>query len=884
MKKIGRAIASFPALLLLMALWGCAGSGLTTAEWLTHAQLSTVGITKGDVWVTEGIRKKDYGDYEGALEKWAQAVSFFREAGRAQGQADALCLIGSAHLELNRYEEALRSFGEASDLADRSRLGDSFARTLIGLSSTYAALGDSERAMANLEKALLVAEQASDGKSQMRVLNGMAALLLRESKFGEALSRVRQALAIASASRDEAGMRSSRYGIGTALGKMGRYAEALEQLRPALVSARKDNDLPAVVDALNAIGFCRLSLGDGAGALSVFEEGLSLAAAFDLNFPEKRVQALYGAGRVYEKRGDSAAAAVRYRDAIEELETLRGSIGGAEYRVGFFEDKIAIFESLVDLLAAGDTDPRSEKILRDLAVYGRSLPEAAFFFAESTRARSFLESLASAKQASFRAGLPKEIVDRERNISSRLLSLQAGGSGRAPDERGGAFSRRRELAAVRAEMKAFVERLRSEHPEYAAIRYPAPVAAGEVPLRAGEILLAYKVHDHRSYLWILRRDAPLSLLSIHAGRAELSEKIAAFREGLLRPGSTGNPWREKGLGLYNLLLAPALGGTSPGDRILIVPDGPLHLLPFEALTAGTSSPAAGAAFAGDRNEFAYYPSASILRLARSVRTERPAPPLPLFALGDPVYDRRDPRFAQRVALRPDMRAAADRTAPDAGAARYRDIIVKSGFLLPRLPETGEEVVSIARLFGYGEDSPHIRIGLDATKDALGKTDLGGYRYLHFATHGILSGEIPYLREPAIVLTQVGEGGGDGLLRASDVLGMNLRADLVALSACKTALGREVAGEGVVGLGRAFMLAGARAAVVSLWSVESESTTRLMISFYRHLTEGKRAGEALRAAKREIREGAEGMAAGRVAASPLPAPFFWAPFILVGEAE
>ena len=860
------AISRLLPVLLLAALWGCAGSGLTTAEWLTHAQLSTTGITKGDIRVTEGTKKKEYGDYEGALEKWAQAEAFFREGGRTENLADTLCLIGSIQRELNRYEEALRSFVEARDLAERSRLAETRVRSLAGLSSVREALGDVEEAMANLEKALAVAENASDGKSQVRVLNAVGTLLLRQARFDEALSRLRRAFTVASDGKDEAGMRNSRYGIGMVLRKQGRYAEALEPLRQALVSARRDNDLPAVVDALNAVGFCLLSLGDGVSALAAFEEGLSLSVASDLNFPEKKVQALYGAGRVFEKTGSPAEAAIRYRDAVAELETLRGSIGEAEYRIGFFEDKIAVFESFIDLLAAGYAPSVNEEIFRNLSAYGRSLAEIAFFFAESTRARSFLESLASSGQSSLHAGLPKDIAEREKILASRLLLLQSGRDGRTPEERGGSFSRRRELEKTRGEMKNFIETLRIQYPEYAAIRYPAPVLAEQIPLRDGESLFAYKVQAQRSYLWVLRRGAAARLISIPVGREALAEKIVSFRESLTRHSRSGAFNPEVGRELYGLLLAKAFEGAPPNERILIVPDGPLHLLPFEVLTV--------CADGGKevRNEFAYYPSASILRISRSVRAGRRIPPTPLFAVGDPVYDEKDPRFVQQVALRLGIQAVIDRTAPEAGVARYRDIIVKSGFLLPRLPETGDEVLAIARLFGYREDSPHVRIGLNATKEALGKTELSGYRFLHFATHGILSGEIPYLREPAIVLTQVGTGSGDGLLRVSDVLGMKLGAELVILSACKTALGREVAGEGVIGLGRAFMLAGARAVVVSLWSVESDSTTRLMISFYRHLTKGMKAGAALREAKREIRTGTSSH------------PFFWAPFILIGEAD
>ena len=178
---------------------------------------------------------------------------------------------------------------------------------------------------------------------------------------------------------------------------------------------------------------------------------------------------------------------------------------------------------------------------------------------------------------------------------------------------------------------------------------------------------------------------------------------------------------------------------------------------------------------------------------------------------------------------------------------------------------------MADALGVPGDSRDIRVGAAAVEHELKALDLTAYRYLHFATHGVLAEDVPYLKQPALVLSQVGDlRGEDGFLTMGEILGLKLQADLTVLSACQTGLGREVTGEGVVGLTRAFLYAGSRATVVSLWRVEDESTALLMARFYAHIGRGVPLGVALQRAKAELR------------ADPRFAhPFFWAAFLLYG---
>lgn len=190
-----------------------------------------------------------------------------------------------------------------------------------------------------------------------------------------------------------------------------------------------------------------------------------------------------------------------------------------------------------------------------------------------------------------------------------------------------------------------------------------------------------------------------------------------------------------------------------------------------------------------------------------------------------------------------------------------------------------------------ENSPDIKMGLQANEQVIKQTDLTIFQNLIFATHGILGTEVPYFQQPALVLSQMDKGEEDGFLTMEEILGMRLNADLVTLSACQTGLGKQIKGEGVVGLSRAFMYAGTKSVLVSLWSVSSNSTEVLMKAFYGYLKEGKSKAEALRLAKHDVRQGIFELSVGRgiaVTEKKIKVngshPFFWAPFVLIGEWE
>jgi len=326
---------------------------------------------------------------------------------------------------------------------------------------------------------------------------------------------------------------------------------------------------------------------------------------------------------------------------------------------------------------------------------------------------------------------------------------------------------------------------------------------------------------------------------------------------------------------YKELLAPIRGYLGKETHIIIAPHDKLYLLPFEALIVEKGTPT----YVVDRWFVSYYPSASVLVLNRKYQEKKPSPTRPLFAVGDPVFSPNDPRYPSKDEKTLELAMAGEkrdglyrRVWMDESVASVSE---KPGeaVVLPRINATGKEVRAIGALWGVSAKTGDIKTGLNATEKEVKKTDHTKYRYEHYATHGVLRGDIPGLKEPALVFSLPNPqdpATDEGFLTMSEIFGLTTNADMVVLSACKTALGEETPGEGLVGLTRAFMYAGTPSVVASLWSVADESTAKLMTSYYRYLKQGKDKAEALSLAKRKLRR------------QGYYNPFYWAPFVLVGE--
>ncbi len=501
--------------------------------------------------------------------------------------------------------------------------------------------------------------------------------------------------------------------------------------------------------------------------------------------------------------------------------------------------------------------------------------EETFEIQERSRARSFLAMLAE-RDLLF-ADLPEELERARRRNARRYDQAQrqlAGLSLQGDEEEIETIHRR--LRELRRERDALAQEIVRASPRLAGLRYPEPLRAGDIrnALDDGTALVAYSVTDQQTQLFLITPGDELRVEAVPVTEKQLRREVERFR-ALIRKARPGTPHlvptRALGKRLFAQLIGPVADVLDRSTRLLIVPDGPLHLLPWGALIKNTDPGATDSPRNGqylvEWKPFHSALSATVYAQLKATRTKTvPAgSPVTLAAFGDPHYP-------------PELRAGDPETIaiPQVRAASRR------GFEFAPLPATRAEVQGIAELFSSGVRT---YLGTEAREERA-KSLPRDVRYLHFATHATLDPLFPL--DSALALTiprELAEGRDNGLLQAWEIFErLRLDADLVVLSACESALGRELGGEGLIGLTRAFHYAGARTVAASLWNVADRTTAALMVSMYRHLRSGKPKDEALQAAQIElirqpivVRD-----EAGRKVEKDASAPYYWAAFQIYGD--
>jgi CHAT domain-containing protein len=424
---------------------------------------------------------------------------------------------------------------------------------------------------------------------------------------------------------------------------------------------------------------------------------------------------------------------------------------------------------------------------------------------------------------------------------------------------------KRQLREAEERIETLESRLQAEFPRYARLTAERPLPADEVRvlLRADEALVAMLPGPQSTFVVVVRRDG-VHQHRARIGRARLETEIKALRESLdLASGEPRAFDVPRARRLYDALLAPGAAALTGVRHLLTVPAGPLLSLPLGVLVtkdAPTGGDYRTVPFLANDVAISVLPSVAALRDLRAVAGRSPA--------AQPFIGFADPAFAGTGGERRNVAALANlcRQGETLDPAMLRG--------LPRLPESADEVKRIAAALGAGSDT--VVVGAAATERRVRDTDLARYRVVAFATHGLLPGELRCQAEPALALTPPAapDQGEDGLLDASEVATLKLDADWVVLSACNTA-GPDgtLGGESLSGLTRAFFYAGARALLVSHWAVASGPTVDLTTGVFGVYAKEAGVGkaEALRRSQAALRARAE-----------TAHPFFWAPFVLVGD--
>jgi CHAT domain-containing protein len=489
---------------------------------------------------------------------------------------------------------------------------------------------------------------------------------------------------------------------------------------------------------------------------------------------------------------------------------------------------------------------------------------AAFHASERARARSLLDVLTEAR-ADIRKGIAPQLRQREQNLQELLASKINHRmrllSGKHSPEQVEAITR--EVERITAEYETVQEEIRKTSPMYASLTQPQPATVSELQRLLGDdtVLLEYFLGESRSFLWAVTREKVVSY-ELPAG-AKIETLARSVYRGLSGSRDGTSRAAEQNVSKLGRMLIGPVESEVEGKRLVVVADGALQYVPFAALRTAHTVIA--------RHEISYVPSASTLVSLRADASSRVRAPKMLAVFADPVFDESDERLATRT-----VRASPDqgpRSREGDGQSALDNALrdAEMGGAIVRLPFTRREANAIFSLIP--ETKRKVALDFDATRAAALSKEIADYRIIHFATHALLDSRRPEFS--GIVLSLVDRSGKkqDGFLAATEVFNLKLRADLVVLSGCRTALGQDVRGEGLVGLTRGFMYAGAPRVVASLWKVDDAATAELMRRFYEEMFGPRklRPAAALRQAQLALAK-----------TTRWSSPYYWAAFVLHGD--
>jgi CHAT domain-containing protein/tetratricopeptide (TPR) repeat protein len=778
------------------------------------------------------------GDTIRALEVGEEGLALVRALGHPPRTAVVLTNLAEAHYRRGALQKASDLALEALTL--RREIGEELGlqTTLATLADIYQALGEPEVALSYLDEASAVVAKLGPGStayssvSAANVLRGMGkpaearARLLRDMEIRRNSMpprvELRARLALAALFLDEGDASGARPHVDQTLKVEGTIGDPLVRADALDLRGRIDlmaGELPAADEALAQGLAIRRQVGDRLGEAGTLFFHAQVARAAG-NLPETR------------RRLEEARAVVAAQRAVFMSPNLRATWGSTVREI-----EAAYVAVLMEQNAAAPD---------------RGLDALAFEASEAASARSLLDMLGERGEPAAGSTVARERAARERLTGAldRQMRARAGG---APQAAVAALAQ--EVRDLSSEHERLASELRAKDPRLRQSAEPLRLAAIQQSVLDDETtLLEFFLGTERGYAWVVTRSR------IHSyelpARARIDGAVDAVRSALAAPPRPGGGPQRAAEALRRLaaMVLPKDRSALRGSRLVVVADGSLHYVPFAALPDTSGDPLLM------RFEIANAPSASVAAELRRELSGRAPAPLAIAALADPVFDADDARL-------PGPQA---RPVPDATLQRAtRDFGFQNG-RLPRLPFSRREAAALVAL---APASSTARLDFDANLDAAQSSDLASYRYLHFATHGLLNDARPELS--GLVLSLVDGKGRPrrGLLTAPDVSTLRLGAELVVLSSCRSAMGREVRGEGLMGLTRAFMQAGAPRVVASLWPVDDLASSELMTRLYGGLLGSRKLAPAA-----ALREAQLGMLRHR----RWKAPYYWAAFQLQGE--
>jgi CHAT domain-containing protein len=830
------------------------------------ADKSGSATARSNVLNDTGILHYDRGEYREALECYQQSLRISESLNDELEIARTLGNMGLVYLDEGNYGLAGETFQKGLALGQKVHNDSVVSFALSHLATLFGNRGDYLRAFDYLQQSASLAERTGDKRRLAFSVLNLGQVLEFQGDYAQAKEYYRRGLQLSDAQGFKAG---AAYAL-TSLGRVDEFEDdlfnALDKYEKSLAIANEIGDKPNMAKNLGRIGSVHVAKQEYDKAIESFHKSLAIREeigakaeaavvlaqtagaqnrrgefvealrrakeALDLantiGLRETIWRAHLEAGNAYRGLNQPGQAEVELEQAIETIEDLRYDIAGGESeKANFFEDKLEPYHRMIDLLVAAGRDAE------------------AFAYAERVKARALIDVLKFG-QVQLSGAMTSPERQREQELRAKMASLNAR-LARATDaggDAGAVTSLASDLQRLRLEYGAFQISLYAAHPELRLQRGEVNVvnAADAFKLLPDSetVMVEFVVTGDKIFAFALSASrGKLSPGRLHIyeqpiSRKDLSGMVQAFRQQL---ANRELGFRAAASRLYDLLLKPARPYIRNGRRMILIPDGALWDLPFQALVTSDRK------YLLDDYAITYAPSITALQAMAQAKRERrrTSHAFQLLAMGNPISQKQ--------------------TEPTKNVDESKNLLA--------LPLAESEVRRLGQI--YGAAYSRVYVGRDASESRF-KSEAPDATVLHLATHGILNNASP-LYSHLILAAEKDESAEDGRLEAWELMTMKLRAQLAVLSACETARGRVGAGEGVIGLSWALFASGVPTTVLSQWKVEAASTSKFMVAFHEKVHDGTSEGVALQAAAVILRKDAN-----------YQHPFYWAPFIVVGASQ
>lgn len=781
------------------------------AKWDKIIELSKIKkdkVWKGIALTAKGLLYETLGDLQNCLEVHLQSLQIWQELGNRQYEGASVNNIGTVYGDLGEHEKAIQNFNRAIEI---------------------------QRELGNLE-------------SEGIYLNNIAYSYSQLKNYDEAEKFYRRALELKRDNTSERGQRSlaaTINNLGKTLVLKGDFQKGIEFLQQSLELRQKLDDRWGVANSLLNLGKAQTDFGYKTEGFKNILEANKRAA--ELGDRQMEAQTFYLLAVAESERQNFDKAIENVRKGLELIEKIRGELVGSQTRYAYFSTVQDFYELYTDLLVTNFQKTKD-----------KTFALKALEMSERSRSRSLIELLQEAK-VDFKQGINADLLEKLREsqdeLNEKYIARQRVLSGKPKAEEVAEINN--QIINLNANIQDLQTRIKRENPKYSDLTEGKTISAAQIQklLDNDTVLLEYKLGEKRSFLWTVTKSS-VEIFTLPS-RQIIEEKARNFYN-LINENNISRQTELQKLSkeLSEILFSPFNSNIS-GKRLAIVSDGFLQYTPFQALR----NPVSPDKFLADNYEIVILPSASVLAQLRenNVRKNVHSKTIAIFA--DPVFDLKDARVSNRSNSE-NLKQMAELKQV------MRDF--NFGENLPRLLFSRQEARNISNILG--ENQSDVSIDFDASVKNLENSDLSEYKILHFATHGFLNTSRPEFSGLVFSLYDKNGQKQDGFLSLNDIYNLEVSSDLVVLSACQTALGKEVRGEGLIGLSRGFLFAGSKSIVASLWKVDDSATAEFMKLFYRNLLEKKLpATSALQQAKLEMKK-----------IPRYKSPFYWSAFTLLGD--